>query len=181
MTNDAEAILETDERAVVEAEQIRRRLGEAHARQIEIEPMRQMEIAPMDRQRHRCGQIDDDEIRLYGPEARVILLGGWLTGLSRRWLNRLLGRLLSTGRNNADGEPENKTEENERPNRMRVSDHGGLLEQGWDQGKRIENTAPITTAGITRSVNPYEGRRRTGERPSYATRPPTIVIDTRIC
>jgi hypothetical protein len=143
--------------------------------------MRQMEIAPMNRQRHRGGQIDDDEVRLHQPETGVILLGGGLSALGWRLLNGLLRRLLSLGRVNADREHEKRREKNERPNRMRVSNHGGLLEQGWDQGQRIENTAPATTAGITRNVNPYEGRRRTAARPSYTTRPPTIVICTRIC
>ena len=74
---DAEAILEADDRAVVEAEQIRRQLTQVAAPQVAREAVREPEVAvvPLDRQRRR--QVDQAS-GPFAPATGEVPAGGWV-------------------------------------------------------------------------------------------------------
>src|SRR6185503_1538652 len=65
--HDAEAVLELNRRALIEAEQVAELLVERRAPQVLVEAVRQVEVAAEARQRQRRRQVDDGEIGFERP------------------------------------------------------------------------------------------------------------------
>ena len=87
--NDAEAILETDLRAGIEAEQVARQIAEIAGAERPAEAVRDAERALESRQAQRRRQIDDREVRLATVEIAIrVVLGGLGGGRGRFVLRR---------------------------------------------------------------------------------------------
>ena len=115
MLQHAEAILELNRSALVEAEQVARLRAEAVSPQVFVEPMRQVKVACVRRQRKRRRQVDEGEIRLHWTKLLVVVLAGRLGGGG--------GRLRVGGGHAVSDETQKEREQSCR----RASDHGWSL------------------------------------------------------
>src|SRR5262245_10190974 len=82
---DREPVLESDERALIDPEEIACLFAERTIPQVARETVRQSEIAPVERQSQRCRQVDDNKIRFCTVDrGLVVLLHGGRGGRKRR-------------------------------------------------------------------------------------------------
>src|SRR5262245_60143249 len=86
IAGDPEPIFETDDRALIEREQVCGLIAEVAAAQVRCKSVRQPKIAVVPRDRHRGGQVDEVQVDLHRSWSgnRNVLSGCRVRGWSRR-------------------------------------------------------------------------------------------------